>query len=160
MRHMKSSWQMQAEVQVKCNRPLYLFGRWLLEVSGQHVCEGSGPIRSSQSSRWTEVLRLWSAWLVIMCPVGAAPLRGPAKGAAFLLLCRTACLWWLLSGCAAASVQLSSSLTRRASQLCPHSEVRRAHRSSPPMFLHRSPLSLKEAHGKLNLQLLILTSNS
>lgn len=105
-----------------------------------------------------------------MCPVGALPLRGPATGAscqtpALIVLYQTAWMGWLILGCIAASTKQSSSLLGRsensvsatgpqaAAALYAHTEQHHPHRSSPPIFLYRSPTTLKGGHGKFrNIQ--------
>lgn len=100
-----------------------------------------------------------------MCPVSALPLQGPIKGAscqapALIVLYQTAWMGWLILGSIAAPTKQSSSLSGRsensvsasgpqaAAAVYAHTEQHDPHRSSPHVFLYRSPTSLKGGHGK------------
>uniref|UniRef100_A0A3B5QD85 Neurexin 3a n=1 Tax=Xiphophorus maculatus TaxID=8083 RepID=A0A3B5QD85_XIPMA len=90
-----------------------------------------------------------------MCPIGVLPLRGPKKRSScqfpgLTVLYHSACIWWLILGCSAASAEQSSSYNHRprvaTDQFDQQLYVRR-HRFSQPVSIYGFPANLKGSHA-------------
>ncbi|XP_054894116.1 neurexin 3a isoform X3 [Poeciliopsis prolifica] len=90
-----------------------------------------------------------------MCPIGSLPLRGPKKRSScqfpgLTVLYHSACIWWLILGCSAASAEQSSSHNHRprvATDPFNQQLYVGRHRSSQAVSIYGFPANLKGAHA-------------